>query len=260
LIPLYFTSYTMIVNFNKLLAIQTYALGRLVVATHSIVNIKCEMSDCNVDKLIATDSYKFIELNRIEDIVRDIGLFPSLSDFYNNKFLQNACLVIYNQTDANYTPCFNDVIIESANNTDSLLKLLEETVAIIQKDKKMKTGNKYLSKNGTELMFSNKYLFESEYFNELETVFYKYLYPVSDSFSNIFKDSLKDFLDSKRITIIILVVIFVIVILIFAMYVVVIFIKKLIHLLSVSRCILKIIPTNVITNTNELESWLESKY
>jgi hypothetical protein len=260
LIPLYFTSYTMIVNFNKLLAIQTYALGRLVVATHSMVNIKCEMSDCKVDNLIATDSYEFFALNRIEDIVRNIGLFPTLSDFYNNKFLQNACLVIYNKTDANYTTCFDDVIIESANNTDSLLKLLEETVAIIEKDKKMKTGNKYLSKNGTELMFSNKYLFESEYFNELETVFYKYLYPVSDSFSWIFKDSLQAFLDSKRITIIILVVVFVIVILIFAMYVIVLFINKLIHLLSVSRCILKIIPTNVITNTNELESWLESKY
>ena len=32
------------------------------------------------------------------------------------------------------------------------------------------------------------------------------------------------------------------------------------HLLSVSRCILKIIPTIVIYNTPELESWIENKY
>jgi hypothetical protein len=260
LIPLYLTSYSMIVDFNKLLGIQTYALGRLVVASHSLVNIKCEMSDCNVDKLIAKDAYEFLSLSKIEDIVRDIGLFPTLSDYYNNKFLQNACLAIYNSTNANYNTCFSDVIIESANNTDSLLKLIDETVAIIQKDKKMKTGNKYLSKNGTEVQFSNKFLFESEYFNELETVYFKYLYPVSDNFSTVFVDSLQGFLDSKGTTKMILVVIFVIVILIFAMFVIIIFIKKLIHLLSVSRCILKILPTNVIINTNEIESWLESKY
>ena len=60
--------------------------------------------------------------------------------------------------------------------------------------------------------------------------------------------------------IIIMVVIFAIVIMIFAVYVIFVFIQKLIHLLSVSRCILRIIPTSVITNTNELESWIESKY
>ena len=36
-----------------------------------------------------------------------------------------------------------------------------------------------------------------------------------------------------------------------------IFIKKLICLICVSRCILKIIPTSVITNTQELENWME---
>jgi hypothetical protein len=38
------------------------------------------------------------------------------------------------------------------------------------------------------------------------------------------------------------------------------FVNKLIHLLSVSRCILKIIPTTVINNTQELENWIENKY
>ena len=40
----------------------------------------------------------------------------------------------------------------------------------------------------------------------------------------------------------------------------IIFIKKLIHYLSISRCIMKIIPTTVIVNTQELEDWIESKY
>ena len=37
-------------------------------------------------------------------------------------------------------------------------------------------------------------------------------------------------------------------------------IKKLVHHLNVSSCIMKIIPTSVIVNTPELETWIESKY
>ena len=38
------------------------------------------------------------------------------------------------------------------------------------------------------------------------------------------------------------------------------FINKLVHHLSVSRIILKIIPTSVIISTHELETWIENKY
>ena len=38
------------------------------------------------------------------------------------------------------------------------------------------------------------------------------------------------------------------------------FVKKLVNYLSVSRCIMKIIPTSVIISTQELETWIENKY
>ena len=34
----------------------------------------------------------------------------------------------------------------------------------------------------------------------------------------------------------------------------------IIKYLSISTCIYRIIPTNVITNTPELEAWIENKY
>ena len=37
-------------------------------------------------------------------------------------------------------------------------------------------------------------------------------------------------------------------------------IPKLVYLLSVSRCVLKIIPSSVIINTPELETWIENKF
>ena len=41
------------------------------------------------------------------------------------------------------------------------------------------------------------------------------------------------------------------------MYIAFCFIQKLIYLLGVSRCILKIIPSSVINSTQELENWIE---
>jgi hypothetical protein len=260
LIPLYFVSYSLIQDSNQILAIQAYIFGKLVYASQSTVNIKCVIADCQIAQSLNYQNVTgFLNSNDIENIVREISNFPLLSDFYNQKFLLNACLVIYDSNTTEYNTCMADTMIKSANNTDSLLKLMDETVSIIQKDREMKTGNNIIS-NGTSVKFSDKYLYETNFFNELEGVFYKYVTPISDKFAVVVENSLNDYLETKKITIIIMVVIFAIVIMLFAVYVIFLFIQRLIHLLSVSRFILRIIPTTVITNTNELESWIESKY
>jgi hypothetical protein len=259
LIPLYFISFGMINDTNLILNVETFILGRLSYATHSTVNIKCLIADCQVQKPISNTN-TFLTPLQIENIVRQIINFPELNDFYNNRFLLNACSVLYNTTQTEYNVCMDDVIIKSANNTDSLLKLMDETISIITKDREMKTGKFFTNSAGQNVLFSNKYLFETNFFNELETIFYKYIAPISDNFSIVVQNSLNNYLEMKLITIIIMVCVFAICIMIFAIYVIFIFINKLIHLLSVSRCILRIIPTAVITHTQELEIWLENKY
>ena len=49
-------------------------------------------------------------------------------------------------------------------------------------------------------------------------------------------------------------------VIILCFYIALCFVKQLIHLISVSRCILKIVTTIVINNTPELENWIENKY
>jgi PAS domain S-box-containing protein len=259
LVPLYFISFGMVEDTNMIFNIETFILGRLSYASHNTVNIKCSIANCGINKPI-NNTNTFLTAIQNENIVRQIIDFPELNDFYNNKFLLNACLVLYNSTQPEYTTCMNDVIIKSANNTDSLLKLLDETISIISKDRDMKTGKTITNAMNKTIPFANKYLFETTYFNELETIFYKFITPISDNFSLVVKNSLSSYLRLRQITIIILVCVFAICIMIFAIYVIFIFINKLIHLLSVSRCILRIIPTVVITHTQELEIWIESKY
>lgn len=268
LIPLYFVSYGMINDSNKILSVQNYIFGKSLTASASTVGIKCMISVCNTDSDL-NYVIDFVDKSQIENIVRDISNFEELSNFYNNKFLLNACAVIHDvssvdvnstqSVQAKYDSCMNDTVIQSANNTDSLLKLIDETVATISKDKEMKIGKPYFFNNQT-ISFTNPLLFETNYFRDLEYVFYNYITPISDSFANVVSLSLNNYLLKQRTVIIILICVFGVIILIFAGYVAFIFTNKLIHLLSVSRCILRIIPTIVINNTAELETWIETKY
>jgi len=260
LIPIYFISYGMIDDSNKILSVQNYIFGKSLTASASTVFIKCMISVCKIN----TDlNYKIDFVNRaqIENIIRDIAQFTELSDFYNNKFLLNACLVTFNDTTSiNYQNCVKDKIIQSTNNTDSLLKFIDETVDTISKDKDIKIGKPYIFGNNQTVAFTNPLLFETNYFRDMEYAFYNYITPISDNFADVVSNSLNNYLLNWRGIIIILISVFGFIVLLYASYVGFFSTDELIHLLSVSRCIFRIIPTNVITNTAELESWIENKY
>ena len=219
------------------------------------------MSQCSVEgnELSYSD---LVNKSEIQSIVQGISLFQELSDFYNNNFLLNACDTAFDKT-ANstlYEDCSGDVLIQSANNTDSLLKLVDETVENIYKEQEMKQG-KQVTYNGThDKTFTPQMLYNTSSFFDLETVFYKYITPVSDNFAKVISSSLNSFLDNKSIMIIILICILGILIVAMCGYIGIFFVEKLIHLLSVSRCILKIIPTSVINSNEDLEKWIEDKY
>ena len=137
------------------------------------------------------------------------------------------------------------------NNTDSLLKKIEEIVANIYKDKEMKNGNE---------TFVLMELFNTSHFEDLENTFYGYILPVCERFEKTVKDSLEEYINGKLGIIWVLCALLGVSMLMLCGYLGILFIRKLIHLLSVSRCILKIIPTIVINNTTELESWIENRY
>ena len=223
------------------------------------------MSECDTgdNELSYSD---LVNKSEIQSIVQGISLFKELSEFYNNNFLLNACDTAFDKTlnPDEYETCTNDVLIQSANNTDSLLKLVDETVENIYKEEEMKLGKtvQYPSddENALNYTFAPQMLYETSSFNELETVFYKYITPVSDNFAKVIKLSLENYIDNKKIMIIILICVVGIIVIAMCGYIGIFFVEKLIHLLSVSRCILKIIPTSVINTTDDMEKWIEEKY
>ena len=258
LIPVYLRTNTIISSTNKIIDVENFIFGKILFASASLVKVKCSMCICNVQSELNYDN--LVDNSGIQKIVQGISLFSELNEFYNERFLLNACEAVYTINTNEYNECMNDELIQSANNTDSLLKLIEEIVDNIYKDLEMQTGKTFTLNNGTEVPFENYYLFSSNNFNQLELIFYKYIVPVSNNFGGLCKISLVNYLKKEKILILILIICLGLIIAGYCIYIIVFFVKKLIHLLSVSRCILKIIPTTVINNTPDLEVWIENKY
>ena len=258
LIPIYLITNSMVISSNKLINVENYMFGKILIAFASTLKVKCMMNECNTKNDLVYNG--LIDNNKIQKIVQGISIFQQLNIYYNDQFLLNACKSIFELNTTDYDDCMNDILIQSANNTESLLKIHEQIIDDLYKDAILKKDTNFTLNNGTVVKFRNIYLFSTDTFKELEKIFYKYIVPVSNTFSQICLDSLIKYLKEKKNIVVILTIIFFVMVILLCVYIAFCFVNQLIHLLSVSRCILKIIPTSVINNTQELESWIENKY
>ena len=251
LIPVYIFSNEMVYNTNQLLLVQNHIFGELISSSASTVEVKCFMSECKNSTILNYSD--LVNMDIIQDVIRGITTFSQVKNFYNEKFLLNACAAAIdkNTQEQKYNECLNENLIVSANNTDNLIKLVEDIVDNIYKEYTM---------NYHEESFNTFQLFNTSYFNQMEEIFYKYIIPVGDIFAKLVNDDLEHYLNENKIMVLILVCILGIIVIIYCLIFGIIFINQLIHYLSVSRCVMKIIPTSVIIATQDLENWIENKY
>jgi hypothetical protein len=251
LIPTYLFSNEMISSSNQLLLVENYIFGRLIVAASQMVEIKCFMSDCQNSKKLEYN--ELVDMDQIQEVIKGINLFDQVYDFYNNKFLLDACAAYLDggKNNPQYDSCKEETLIKSANNTDNLIKLINDYLENIHKEHDMETKvpNYYKQK-----------LFGTTYFQTMEEIFYLYVLPVGTVFAKIVKDDFKSYLKFEKSIILTLIICLEVIMFFYCLYLVFLFVKKLVNYISVSRCIMKIIPTSVIISTQELETWIENKY
>jgi hypothetical protein len=250
LIPIYMYSLKMVKNTNQLLLVQNYIYGKLISTSVSMIKSKYFMSSNYENNLTNTIDYEtLVDMDQIQEVIKGVNIFPKISIFYNEKFLLNACAAAINaenDTEA-YNECLEDTLIVSANNTDNLLKLIDDLVDSIEKEQDMNQDD-------------TRHLFNTSYFHQIEYMFYNYIFTVGDNFATVVTNDLNDYLYKKNILIILVCVFLGVITAFYCLIIGVILTKRLVHHLSVSRCIMKIIPTSVIISTQELEAWIENKY
>ena len=259
-IPIYFFSISLIQDVNKLLLIVNYIYGKLISTSVNIVEVKCFISECN--NSTSLDYSKLKSTETIQEVIKGLKHFEKIEDYYNKKFLLNACEAAMEREKEKerYDICKNDSIITSANNTDNIMKLIENIIDNIYKKEEMDEGTIKTLSNGTNVTYYKQLLFGDTNFQTIENIFYKYIFSVDSTFKNVVKTSLFIYLKYKKRVLILLIVFFAITMVAYNAIFLTFSSPKLVYLLSVSRCVLKIIPTSVIMSTPELESWIESKY
>ena len=251
IIPIFIFSFQMINNTNKLIKIQTYILGNLISSSAKTVDVKCFMSECDNTTTLVFDDSKI--KSQIQEVIKAIALFDEVKTFYNEKYLLNACssAIDINKNKSEFDKCMNETLIKSANNTDNLIKIISNTVDKITKEYNISKTN---SAN------DHTKLFNQEYFSDIEKIFYNYIIPVGDYFASLVNSDLDHYLGERKNIIIILVIVLVVVMILYSLIFGIIFSNQLVHYLSISRQIMKIIPTSVIIATQDLETWIENKY
>jgi hypothetical protein len=253
-ILIYFSSITMIQNVNQLLIIEKFIYGKLISISSEIIEVKCFISSCQNKTIL---NYTELKSNaEIRDMMEGLKNFEKIEDYYNNKYLLNACEAVIDRTlePEKFEYCKNnDSIISTTNNTDNLMKITENIIDNIYKKDEM-----YRYINGFE---SNRLsLFNESNFQNIEYIFYNYIFTVGDFFADVIKTNLGEYLLKKKRILVLLVCCLCLALILYCLVFISIYIPKLVHFLSVSISVMKVIPTSMIMLTPELENWIENKY
>ena len=174
----------------------------------NIVELKCFIIECQLGN--HSLSYSHLGNNdKIQIFVKGIRSFKNIEDFYDNKFMLNAC--------------------------DAALDSLQ---------------------NGT----NRQMMFNCSIYKDIEYLFFNYIYTVEDIFEEAVESSLNDYIKINKFFLIMLATIYSVAMVIYNIIYLIILTPQLVHLINISRGILKIIPSNVIMNTPELQNLIGNKY
>jgi len=234
------------------LLVQNYIYGKLVKTLSLLLEIKCYIGECQIKNEL--NNTGLVDMSLIQNVINGVNLLPKISEFYNEKFLLNACSAAINPESQKelYESCLGDSIIINANNTNNLLKLIEIYFDNLKKE--------YEINSNIDPNYKKIKLFNSTNFKNMEYIFIFYILSVPDKFKETIVDGLNEFLLSEEIFITFLIISSGILIFLCCIILGFILIRKLVHYLCISSCIIKIIPISVIFGTQELETWIENKY
>jgi hypothetical protein len=235
------------INSNKdILDIQNFIFGRYLIVSSSTVFIKCKLYSCSTKGL---DYTSFFNKKLALTLFNNLKKYQKMNYYYNNYYLLNACGACYEINTDEYNNCMNDSFAISLNNTDAFLDFVLEKVNNL--------GN-LLANNVYGALLEPHILCKTSDFRDMEKSYYLYVIPTIFRFRNFIYQSFYDVFNECWNNIILIIFINTILILLVIFYVKLIFLAKIKEYLSISKSIVKIIPTHVIIVNTELEAFIEN--
>ena len=232
---------------NKdIIDIQNFVFGRYLIVSSSIVYIKCLLYYCSSNNL---DYTSFFNKKLAITLYKNLKYYDKMNYYYNNYILLNACGACFDIESELYNICMNDTFPQSLNNTDAFLDFILEKVTNI--------GNMIMN-NVSGALTAPYILCKSTDYMEMEKAYYLYITPTIPRFRNVIYISFCDIFNKCWDNILLLIFANEFLILLVIFYIRFIFLSNIKEYLSVSKSIVKIIPTNVIINNGDIEAFIEN--
>jgi len=150
--------------------------------------------------------------------------------------------------------CNSDIIVKRANNSESLTTLIDNNVYNLEKQIKLMKENKPITYN----QIVNVSLYDSKDFYEIEYIYYNYIIGITNRINSVINLSLNDYLITVNTKIITIITFFSLVVIIFCLSIWLYYTERLINLITISRCTMKIIPSHIIIKAPEIENWIDN--
>ncbi len=207
-------------------------------------------------KLDLTYSLKIAKIN-IENITNSsdsvtfyetLGKFKKFSDYYYSKYSTDCCAALHDINSEEYNNCFNFFLSGYINNTEAFLDFGNRLVNNLYYE--------FTEKNATEEYYGFKLLNSVNYYN-LEITFKNYTIHVIDRIIQYARSAYNDSAHEIFALVIELNIVLNVLLFVYFLYISCIFLKILERNLFTSRSFILIIPSVYISNTQDLESWLE---
>ena len=238
-------------NINDLLYTKDYFAYEPISSELKILNMKLKMSqrDISEDGYYSLNNYAKNYTTKIFD---QISKHKALNDFYEKEYIANVCNALFDENSDNFKNCKVDKKIGEFSNVEEVLNMINNELYKIEQD--------YSFKKKINSSFNSFVEFNSDSYSLLDYMNNIYLNKMIDVYCNVIEESNNDYVESIKNSIRTIIIFMILILWIFCIYVIFFYIQNLVHLLLISRCIFKIIPTRVINQTKELEDWMDDKY
>ena len=241
-------------NIKELLITKDYFSFDHIIENLELLNMKLKMSQRNISNndFYNLTNYAKNSENSVIKIYNQISKQKVLKDFYEKKYIASICSVLYDESSNDFSKCKNDNLIGYTSNVEEVKYIFSQKLDNIQREYNLNSQN-----NNN---YSSFYEFSTDNYGELEYINIEYFHKIIDIYCDVIEKSREEYGTQEEGNIKIIIIMMIIFLWIFCLYVIFIYVNNLVHLLLISRCIFKIIPTRVINQTKDLEDWIDDKY
>ena len=246
LILLFIYSKLFINNDYNLIISENYLIKNILYFVLNMYELKLDLTYSSKTSTIYVSNIT----NQSDSVIfyETLGKFKKFSDYYYNKYSTDCCSALYDVDTDKYNTCFNYFLSGYINNTEAFLDYGNKLVDNLYYE--------FREKNSTEEYYGFTLLNSVNYYN-LEITFENYTIHVIDRIIEYARNSYDDKASDIFTLVIELNVILNVLLFLFFVYIWCIFLNTLERNLYTSRSFILIIPSIYISNTQDLEAWLE---